>query len=125
MDDLQEKKNSKMKVIFQKANLEEYSQDVGIGRDPSLPPKTKRWITTNLKSINNQKWQKIKLHGILTTKELKKKLNHNNQTSKNLWQGCGPCRQAWLKSKLRLRAGCGLRQGCHGGRYSQSHTRVR
>ena len=30
-------------------------------------------ITTNLKSINNQKCQKIKLHGTLTTKELKKK----------------------------------------------------
>ena len=29
-------------------------------------------ITTNLKTINNQKCQKIKLHGILTTKELKK-----------------------------------------------------
>ena len=41
MDDLQEKKNSKMKVIFQKANLEEYSQDGGIGRDPSLPHTTK------------------------------------------------------------------------------------
>ena len=29
-------------------------------------------MTTNLKSINNQKCQKIKLHGTLTTKELKK-----------------------------------------------------
>ena len=33
---------------------------------------TKRRITTNLKTINNQKCQKIKLHGTLTTKELKK-----------------------------------------------------
>ena len=28
---------------------------------------------TNLKMKNNQKWQKIKLYGSLTTKELKKK----------------------------------------------------
>ena len=37
---------------------------------------------TNLKSINNQKRQKIKLNGTPTTKELKKKINQNNQTSK-------------------------------------------
>ena len=48
-------------------------QDGGIGRNPSLPCTTKRRITTNLKSINNQKCQKIKLHGTPTTKELKKK----------------------------------------------------
>ena len=39
-----------------------------------LPHTTKRRITTNLKSINNQKCQKIKLHGTPTAKELKKKL---------------------------------------------------
>ena len=49
-------------------------QDGGIGRNPLLPHTTKRRITTNLKSINNQKCQKVKLHGTLTTKELKKKL---------------------------------------------------
>ena len=37
-----------------------------------LPCTTKRRKTTNLKSINNQKCQKIKLHGAPTTKELKK-----------------------------------------------------
>ena len=37
-----------------------------------LPCITKRRITTNLKTINNQKCQKIKLHGTPTTKELKK-----------------------------------------------------
>ena len=37
-----------------------------------LPHTTKRRITTNLKTINNQKCQKIKLHGSLTAKELKK-----------------------------------------------------
>ena len=35
-----------------------------------------------MKSINNQKHQKIKLHGTPTTKEVKKKINQNNQTSK-------------------------------------------
>ena len=35
-----------------------------------------------MKSINNQNFQKIKLHGTLTTKELKKKINQNDQTSK-------------------------------------------
>ena len=34
---------------------------------------TKRRTTTNLKTKNNQNCQKIKLHGSLTTKELKKK----------------------------------------------------
>ena len=48
-------------------------QDGGTGRNPSLPCTTKRRITTNLKSINNQKCQKMKLHGTLTTKKLKKK----------------------------------------------------
>ena len=46
----------------------------------ALPRTTKRRITTNLKSINNQKCQKIKLHGTPTTKELKKKINQKNQT---------------------------------------------
>ena len=37
-----------------------------------LPCTTKRRKTTNLKSINNQKCQKIKLHGTTTTTDLKK-----------------------------------------------------
>ena len=49
-------------------------QDRGIGRNPSLPHATERRIPTNLKTINNKKCQKIKLHGTLTTKELK---NHS------------------------------------------------
>ena len=49
------------------------SQDGSVGRNTLLPPTTKRRITTNLKSMNNQKRQKIKLHGTPTTKELKKK----------------------------------------------------
>ena len=47
------------------------SQDGAVGRDTKLPCPTKWRITTNLKSINNQKHQKIKLHGTPTTKELK------------------------------------------------------
>ena len=39
-----------------------------------MPPHTtKRRITTNLKTKNNQNCQKIELYGSLTTKELKKK----------------------------------------------------
>ena len=57
-------------------------QDGGVGRDPSLPHTTKRRITTNLKSKNNQKHQEIKLHGTPTRKELKEKFNQNNQTGK-------------------------------------------
>ena len=44
-----------------------------------LPLTTKRRITTNLKSINNQKGQKIKLHGTLTTTELKKQSNRTTR----------------------------------------------
>ena len=50
-----------------------------VGRNPSLPPTTKRRKTTNLKSINNQKCQKIKLHGTLTTMELKKQTEKSDQ----------------------------------------------
>ena len=39
-----------------------------------MPPHTvKRSIATNLKTKNNQNYQKIELYGSLTTKELKKK----------------------------------------------------
>ena len=38
-----------------------------------MPPHTTERTTTNLKKNNNQKFQKIKLYGNLTTKELKKK----------------------------------------------------
>ena len=43
-------------------------QDGGVGSNASLPHTTKRKITTNLKRINSQNCQKIKLHGTLTTK---------------------------------------------------------
>ena len=54
---------------------ESSGQDGGGGRNPVLLCTTKRKITTNLKSMNNQKCQKIKLHGIPTTKESKKQSN--------------------------------------------------
>ena len=38
-----------------------------------LPCTTKRRITTNLKTRNNQNYQKIKLHGTPTTEEIKKR----------------------------------------------------
>ena len=50
-------------------------QDGGIGRNPLLPRTTKRRITTNIRSINKQKCQKIKLHGASTTEKLKKQTN--------------------------------------------------
>ena len=52
--------------------LKSSSQEGGVGRNASLPRTTKRRMTTNLKTINKKKCQKIKLHGTPTTKELKK-----------------------------------------------------
>ena len=71
------------------------SQDGGIGGNPSLPRTTKRRITTNLKSINNQKCQKIKLDGTPTTKELKKQSTRPTRLKRqpegeNPQQGSGP-----------------------------------
>ena len=75
-----------------------------LGRNLSLPPTTKR-ITTNLKSINNQKCQKIKLHGTQTTKELKKQSTRPTRPVRRVdrenWrQGSGQCGQGWLNGKL-------------------------
>ena len=54
-----------------------FSQDGGVGRY-TLPPHTTK-KTTNLKTKNNQKCQKIELYGSLTTKELKKKQSSNRR----------------------------------------------
>ena len=99
-------------------------QDEGVGRNPSLPHTTKRRITTNLKSINNQKCQRIKLHGTLTTIELKKWSNRttrpvrrwmerNQGKAATMLAGQPTARQRAVqvrltKGELRLRAGCGL-----------------
>ena len=102
------------------------SLDGGVGSDPLLLRTTKRRTTTNLKSINNQKHQKIKLHGTRTTKELKKKSTRTTRPvrrqtmradSEKPQRGGRPRGQGqllhrwgWLKPKLRLRGGCGLWQ---------------
>ena len=114
-------------------------QDGGIARNPWLPCTTKSRITTNLKSINKQKHQKIKLHGTLTTKELKKKSTRLvRQTSRadsekprrGGW-GAGLTakvgglgRQGWLKGKTETQLTVGQGWGCPHGRYFQSDTRV-
>ena len=59
-----------------KNQLGSSSQDGGVGRKASFPHTTKRRTTINLKTVNNQKCQKIKLHGAPTNKEL------NSQTEK-------------------------------------------
>ena len=66
-------------TVVHMENNTNFSQDGGIDRNPSLPHTSKRRITTNLKSINNQKCQKIKLHGTLTTMELKKQSNRTSR----------------------------------------------
>ena len=48
-------------------------QDGDVGRYTVPPRTTKRRTTTNLKTKNNKNFQKIKLYGSPTTKELKKK----------------------------------------------------
>ena len=88
----------------------------GVGRNPLLSHTTKRRITTNLKSINNQKCQKIKLHRTPITKELKKWSTRATRTVRQAYgekwrQGSGPHGQGGLNRKLRLRADCGLRRG--------------
>ena len=114
------------------------SQDGGVGRNPSLPHTTQRRITTNLKSINNQKCQKIKLHGTLTTKELKKKSTRTTkpvrwQTGRTWW--AGPLRKTEARLAV-VRGGAGWRwnwtsvltmdygRGCCIKRNSQSHRGV-
>ena len=94
-----------------------------------LPRTTRRRMTTNLKSMNNQKLQKSKLHGILTTKELKKKSARTTRPVRRTagadsekrgkaaegrgWLPSSVGCTGWtdLRGKLRLRADCGLRLG--------------
>ena len=69
----------------------------------TVPPHTtKRRTTTNLKTKNNQNWQKIELYGSLTTKELKKKLI---QTSKRGRDGQPDGKDSRQGSSWRTRAG--------------------
>ena len=48
------------------------SQDGGISRNTLFPFTTKRRITTNLRTLNSQNFQEIKLHGTPTTNKLNK-----------------------------------------------------
>ena len=77
-------------------------QDAHVVRNALLPRTSKRRITTNLKTINDQNCQKIKLHGTPTTKELKKhssrpvggvETGDRQLSGEDTWQGGGPCRQ--------------------------------
>ena len=56
-----------------KLKTRDCGQDGGVGRHTVPPHTAKRRTTTNLKTKNNQNWQKIELYGSPTTKELKKK----------------------------------------------------
>ena len=62
-----------IKVLKKKTITGTSSQDGGVGRYTLLPHTTKRRTTPNLKTKNNQNWQKIELYGSPVTKELKKK----------------------------------------------------
>ena len=94
-------------------------QDGGVGRNPSLPRTTKRRITTNLKSIKNQKCQKIKTgkagrqrtpwQGWLREPVVR---HQNTQAGLAEWENET---QSWLWTTA---------QGCCDGRNSQSHRRV-
>ena len=68
-----------MTLIKKEGEQESSGQNGGVGRNPLHSCTTKRRIPTNLKSINNQKCQKIKLHGTPTTKELKKQSTKPNR----------------------------------------------
>ena len=117
-------RNSRYKIPYSKIKSSSSSQDGDVGRDPSLPPTTKRRITTNLKSINNQMCQKIKLYGILTTKELKKKSSRTTRPARwktmradsekrRCWDR--PLGPGWLPSSAGCLGGAdlrGLRVGC-------------
>ena len=66
-------KKIKNRSFVQEFRIWTSSQDGGVGRHTAPHCTTKRRTTTNLKTKNNQNWQKIELHGISTTKESKKK----------------------------------------------------
>ena len=63
-----------------------------------LPQTTKRRITTNLKTINNQKCQKIKLHGTPTITELKKTFNQTSRKKPGSWVDC--VGRGWLREPM-------------------------
>ena len=83
------------------AHRDSSSQEGGISRNVSLPRTTKKSITTNLKTMNNQNCPKMKLHGSLTTKELKEHSSRlvggeelGSQDRQDKWQGGEPVGEA-------------------------------
>ena len=60
-------------------------QDGGVGRYTLSSHTTKRRTTANLKTKNNQNYQKIKMYGSLATKELKK---HSSRLVGGVEMGC-------------------------------------
>ena len=89
-----------METVANFKNVGTSDQGGGIGRHTVPPPTTRRSTKTNLKTKNNQNWQKIELYGSLTTKELKKhsprlvggaELGDGQPSREDGWQGGGPC----------------------------------
>ena len=131
--------NPTLKLLVEKIKWRSSSQDGGVGRNSSLPHTTKRRTTTNQKSIENQKCQKIKLHGTPTTRELKKKSSRttrhvrhglHGQTQKKHSNGaalgaglavelCKPQPAGLTKGDSEVAVGYGW--GSHSGKYSQTH----
>ena len=62
-----------METVANFKNVGTSDQGGGIGRHTVPPPTTRRSTKTNLKTKNNQNWQKIELYRSLTSKQLKKK----------------------------------------------------
>ena len=83
-------------------------------RNASLPHTTKRRITTHLKTMNNQKCQKIKLHGSPTARELKKQSPRLGRGVDGRWAAeqrgheagrkTAQARQSWLNGKLKTQS---------------------
>ena len=76
------------------------TQDGGAGRY-TVP--TKRRIATNLKTKNNQNYQKIELYGSPTTKELKKKHSSRPVGGTETGSPCGE--DSWQGSGWQTRVG--------------------
>ena len=69
--------------LKKKKKKKDSGQDGGIGRYTLPPHTTKTRTTTNLKTKNNLNWQKVKLYGSPTTKELKKKHSSDQQKGRD------------------------------------------
>ena len=93
------------------------------GEKPFASSHNQKRVTTNLKSINNQKCQKIKLHGAPTPKELKKQSNRKTRPVRTCSEAADSVGRAdWMRnSDSELTADY---SGCHHGRNSQSHMRI-